>query len=258
MTTAINNGISDLGRQQAGLMASIFDAPDCRGPLCRSEGVAVYRRNLLAAAEGALGVTYPTARRLLGQSAFQSLVAELLALYPPTLGDWGEWGEELPLLIDGSEAGRAFPFAAPVAALDWLRHRANRAVNNVFDAASASLLQSDGLDHVGIAIADHAGLISSVYPLVDIFAWHGDAAGDAGDLQVSDAPRPVLVCRPGFRAEQAYISEAEYAFVQGLRAGRSIGSLLDAPAARDFDFPGWITRAIGNNLINHFYRIKEN
>lgn len=258
MTTAINNGVSELGRQQAGVVASIFDAPDCRGPLCRSEGVAVYRRNLLAVATTALGVTYPTARRALGQPVFEQLVAELLALYPPDRGDWGEWGEELPLLIDDSDAGREYPFAAPVAVLDWLRHRASRAVNNVFDASSASLLQSDGLDHVGIAIADHVSLAASIYPLVDIFEWHGDSAAAQGRLQVADAPRPVLVYRPGFRVEQMYISEAEYAFLQGLRAGRSVGELLDAPVAHDFDFPGWITRAIGNNLINHFYSIKEN
>ena len=258
MTTAINNGISELGRQQAGFVANLFNAAKRSGSPGRDDGFAVYRRNLFAAAEAALGVTYPTARRLLGQSVFRALVAELLALYPPTRGDWGEWGEELPLLIAGCDAGRQFPFVAPVSALEWLRHRANRAANNVFDTATASLLQSEVLDHVGIAIAQHAGLVASIYPLVDILAWHADNTDVPGNLQVSDIPRPVLVFRREFRVEHMLISPEEHAFLLGLRAGRSIGSLLDAPAARDFDFPGWIARALGNNLINHFYPIKEN
>jgi hypothetical protein len=255
MSSRLNESYSTLAKQQSQFVAKVLNAPMRSGPFKRGEGFALYRRNLLAVAEAALNVTYPTAQRLIGETEFQSLVAELLALHPPTKGDWGEWGKELPLLIEHFALGRKFPFIAPVAVLDWLRHHANRADDNHFDPSTAQLLESHPVDDIGIGIARHVGLTSSIYPLVEILNWHADpsAVGDA--LQVSESPRPVLVYRREFRVEQLYIDKTDYLFLRGLRAGRSVGSLLDELAGQEFNFPDWIGRAINHNLISHFYLI---
>ncbi len=252
MDSRLNAPTLTLAQQQSRLLTNILIQPASVGPIKRGEGFAVYRRNLLAVAEAALGVTYPTVRRLLDQVDFQALVAELLALYPPTQGDWGEWGEALPALIDSSKPGRDFSFVAPVAKLDWLRHRANRAVDNRFDSDSAQLLQAHSVDDIGIAMARHVGLTCSIYPLVEILDWHADPAA-AEQIQISDSPRPVLVYRREYRVDQRYITPVNYSFMAGLHAGRSVGSLLDALDDQDFDFPNWIEQALGHNLISHFY-----
>jgi hypothetical protein len=253
MNSRVNGPTLTLAQRQSRFAAKIFNQPAPSGPFKRGEGFAVYRRNLLAVAEAALGVTSPTARRLLGYTDFQALVAELLTLHPPTRGDWAEWGEQLPAVIGSSEPGRMFPFIASVAELDWLRHCANRAAGNQFDPLSAQLLQSHSVDDIGIAMARHVGLTSSTYPLVEILDWHADPAAAEGQLQVSRSPRPVLVYRREYRVEQRYITQTDYSFTLGLRAGRSVGSLLDELDGQDFDFPGWIEQAIGQNLISHLY-----
>lgn len=258
MSNGSHDGTTALARQQAQLAATICDTPMREGPFRRGDGLAVYRRNLLAVAEATLGVSYPTARRLLGHGQFRALVAELLRLHPPTRGDWGEWGEELPLLIERSEQGDKFPFIAPVAELDWLRHRANRAADNRFDPTTAQLLESHRVDHIGIGIARHVGLTGSIYPLVDILDWHADPTAGAEAMQVSEALRPVLVYRRELRVEQRYISPTDYVFLLGLRAGRSVGSLLDELAGQDFDFPTWVAQALELNLISNLYLIQEN
>lgn len=84
MSNGSHDGTTALARQQAQLAATICDTPMREGPFRRGDGLAVYRRNLLAVAEAALGVSYPTARRLLGHGQFRALVAELLRLHPPT------------------------------------------------------------------------------------------------------------------------------------------------------------------------------
>ena len=246
-----------LARQQSLFVSRILNAPEKRGPLKDGEGFAVYRRNLLAVAESALGTTFPTVRRLTGHGDFHCLVKELLKRHPPTLGDWGEWGEELPQLVEGTDLGRRYAFIAPAARLDWLRHRANRAADNQFDQSTAQLLQSRHLDDVGIEVAEHVGLISSVYPLLEILDWHSDPGTDSGKLRVSELPRPVLVYRREFRVEQRYMHRMQHSFIRGLMARRSVGALLDELAADGFDFPSWIEWAIKLNLIKHFYSLKE-
>ena len=253
MNSRLNAPTLTLAQRQSRFAAKIFNQPAPSGPFKRGEGFAVYRRNLLAVAEAALGVTYPTALRLLGYTDFQALVAELLALHRPTRGDWGEWGEQLPAVISGSELGRKFPFIASVAELDWLRHCANRAADNQFAPLSAQLLQFHSVDDIGIAMARHVGLTCSTYPLVEILDWHADPAVAEDQLQVSRSPRPVLVYRREYRVEQRYITQTDYRFTLGLSAGRSVGSLLDELDGQDFDFPVWIEQAIGQNLISHLY-----
>lgn len=253
MDSRLNVPTLTLAQQQSWLVENIRKQAVSSGPLTRGEGFAVYRRNLLAVAEAALGVTYPTVRRLLDHADFQALVAELLALHPLTRGDWGEWGEPLPRLLEDLEPGREFPFAVPVAEFDWLRHRANRAADNHFDLASAQLLQSHSVDGIGIALAGHVGLIRSIYPLVEILNWHADPAAAGEQLRVSDTPRPVLVYRRKYRVEQRYMTQEDYRFMLGLHAGRSVGNLIDELDGQDFDFPGWLEAAIGHNLISHLY-----
>jgi len=244
-----------LAQQQSQFAAQVLDAPTRKGPFRRGDGFAVYRSNLLAVAEAALAVTYPTVRRLLGEEYFKPLVADLLNLYPPVRGDWGEWGKELPLLVGASAAGIKHPFLAPAAELDWLRHRANRAPDNQFDASTVHLLESHRVDGIGIGIAAHVGITGSTYPLVDIIDWHANPVSRRRELQVAESVRPVMVYRSEFRVEQRYISKADCRFVQGLRNGRSVGSLLDEEVGEDFDFPVWIQRAITKNLISNLYLI---
>lgn len=253
MDSRLNVPTLTLAQQQSWLVENILKQPVSSGPLTRGEGFAVYRRNLLAVAEAALGVTYPTVRRLLDRADFQALVAELLVLHPLNRGDWGEWGEQLPALIDSSKRGGEFPFIARAAELDWLRHRANRAADNRFDTDSAQLLQSHSMDGIGIAMARHVGLTHSIYPLVEILDWHADPAAPGEQMRVSDTPRPVLVYRRKYRVEQRYITPTVYQFMLGLNAGRSVGNLIDELDGQDFDFPGWLEAAIGHNLISHLY-----
>ncbi|MEQ8265379.1 putative DNA-binding domain-containing protein [Pseudohaliea sp.] len=251
----MNSRELSLAEQQSRLVTLIFDAAARGGPMKRGQGIDVYRRNLLAVATAALSVTYPTVQRVLGQTAFAALAGELLALHPPDRGDWGEWGDQFPRLIGNSAKGEQFPFVAPVAELDWLRHRADRAADNRFDASTASLLEAHPIDEVGIALARHVGVISSVFPLVEIFDWHAAPAASGANLKVAGTPRPMLVYRPEFRVEQRYIDPVDYAFLLGLRAGRPIGSLLDELTSEGFDFPAWLEQAIEFNIIHRFYLI---
>ncbi|MAT91139.1 MAG: hypothetical protein CME59_00910 [Halioglobus sp.] len=242
-----------LARQQSHFARQVLCAPATAAHPASGQGLDVYRRNLRAVAVAALGVSYPTVLRLLGRAEFTALAAQLLRQYPPATGDWGEWGRELPALVRSSQAGRAFPFVAPLARLDWLRHCANRAADARFDPSTLGLLESAELDALGIAVAPQVGLLRSQYPLLELLDWHAQPIAVERELTVTAVPRPVLVYREGLRVRQRYITQAEYGFLQGLRTGRTVGQLLEAPGARALDFPDWLARAIDESIITHFY-----
>lgn len=253
MNTENAHNALTLARQQALFARQVQGATSACAPYGYRQGMDVYRRNLRAVSVAALGVTYPTAQRLLGDAGFADLAAQLLRQHPPVTGDWGEWGRELPSLIRASQAGSVFPFLAPVAELDWLRHIANRAADTRFDPSTLDLLESHELDAVGIRLANHTGLASSVYPLVEIIDRQTQPEALDERKTVSPSPRHVLVYRDGFRVRQRYITPAEHRFLLGLRAGQTVGHLLESSAVRGFDFPDWLARAIGMHIITHLY-----
>lgn len=62
-----------------------------------AQGIDIYRRNLLANAQRALSITFPTVFELLDSDVSAALVKQFLQTSPPTQGDWAQW--EVSLLI---------------------------------------------------------------------------------------------------------------------------------------------------------------
>jgi len=85
-------------------------------------GVEVYRRNLLANAQRALSISFPTVFCLLGSDVSDNLVLQFLNLCPPEQGDRVQWGEELADFIAVNQIASDYPDLPDCATLDWLIH----------------------------------------------------------------------------------------------------------------------------------------
>ncbi|MEQ9465081.1 MAG: putative DNA-binding domain-containing protein [Haliea sp.] len=247
--------MTSLAQQQEHFVDAVFGIDDAGSRPLTSwrQGLSIYRRNVVAVAEAALAVSFPVLYRLMEQADFRALSVALLRAHPPVAGDWGEWGAELPTLLAATSAGRQFRFLAPMARLDWQTHRSARAADNQFDPASLALLTDPGIDRVGITLAAHVGLLESMYPLLEIRNWQDGQEAAAGEFVVASVPRAILVYRQQYRVEHTYMNPRDHVFLNGLRAGRAVGSLLDELANTDFDFALWLERALRQNLIQHFY-----
>lgn len=247
----------EVARQQAGFVAAILDIREHGTAQAghTAAGFPVHQRNLYAVAQAALAITFPTIERYLDAFDFRALAVAQIYSHPLESGDWAEWGESFPDLIEQAGIGREFPFLAPLARLDWNRHRSARAVDNVFDRESLQLLETDGVDAIGIAIARHVRLLSSTYPLLELQGWDSGQKTARDTLTVAQLPRPVLICRRQYEVEQRYIGPAEHLFLDGLLSGRPVGRLLDELVDSDFDFARWLEGALRQNMINHFYRL---
>ena len=63
-----------------------------------AQGIDIYRRNLLANAQRALSISFPTVFQLLDSNVSKNLVYQFLRISPPSQGDWTQWGADFLIL----------------------------------------------------------------------------------------------------------------------------------------------------------------
>ena len=231
-------------------------------------GINIYRRNLLANAQRALSISFPTVFMLLDSDVSSSLVQPFLQTSPPEQGDWAQWGDEFFDFIADTAVGRDYPYLADCAALDWHVHRALHGQDQALVHASLQLLATAEPEHIFVEFNANVQLMSSQYPISEIFtAHHHDDAEirDAALVQAQQAlttpqltaiePQQVLVFRPEFQPQVQALNPSEARFVQALQTGQSLAMALDwVKHDSDFTFENWLVSAIQSNLI---YQFKE-
>jgi hypothetical protein len=216
-----------------------------------AQGLAAYRGNAAATAERALGAAFPTVAALVGEEPFAGLARHFWHVHPPTCGDLGEWGAELPAFIAGNGLLADVPYLAASARLDWAVHLATRAGEPPAGAPAdaAALLQAladTDPDDLHLPLADGAALVSSEFPIATLWLAH------QGRLHF-DAARSALAAQ---RAEQAFVwrdarhqvhvqalDEADAAFMAALLRSLTLAAALDE-AGPAFAFDRWLAQAL--------------
>lgn len=232
-------------------------------------GMAIYRNNLLATAQQALGISFPTVLTLIGEGLFNYASRELLILSPPKHGDWALWGEDFPSLLGNLAQLSDYPFVADIAQLDQLRQQSMRAKDSVIDQASLQLLATHDIDEIYIELTSSQFDMSSNYPVIEFWLSHQQARLSGAKQELNqrfiqqsldklvqgDFSQKVLIYRPYYNAEIRELSASEYAWLTLIKQGVSIGKALDVMTNKntlehDFDFVQWIGIALEQNLIS--------
>jgi hypothetical protein len=216
-----------------------------------AQALAAYRGNAGATAERALGGAFPTVAALVGEEPFAGLARHFWHLHPPTCGDLGEWGAELPAFIAGNGLLADVPYLPAIAKLDWAVHQATRAAEPSAGALAgvAPLLQALADTHpddLRLPWADGAALVSSEFPIATVWLAH------QGRLDF-DAARSALAAQ---QAEHAFVwrdachqvhvqalADADAAFMAALLQAQVLSAALDA-AGPGFAFDLWLARAL--------------
>lgn len=226
------------------------------------QGLDIYRRNLLANAQRALSITFPTVFELLGSSVSKNLVYQFLRLSPPSRGDWAQWGEDFPQFISTIELGYRYPYLADCAAVDWHIHCAVHGVDQVLEHSSLHSLVNSEPESIEVVFNQNVTLLRTEYPLTEIFQAHHDdnelhrevAMNKAQTLLSTDmTEQVVMIYRPEFKPEITTLTASEGAFMLCLMSGKSLEQALNVVKDdNDFSFEKWLITAIERNLINYF------
>lgn len=233
-------------------------------------GINIYRKNLLANAQRALSITFPTIFKLLDSDVSKNLVQQFLKLCPPDQGDWAQWGEEFLHFIGVNQIAHDYPYLTDCAELDWHLHRALNGKDQTLEYVSLALLGSAEPENISIILNQNIALIETKFPLKDIFNAHhhpqqlqrenameqAKAALTALRLTTASKAHTVMVSRPEFQPKVTILTDSEAEFLLCLNAGKSLAESLNAVSRyHDFSFEKWLIAAIEENLISY---IKEN
>jgi hypothetical protein len=224
-----------------------------------AQGLAAYRGNAAATAERALGAAFPTVAALVGDEPFAALARHFWHVHPPTCGDLGEWGAELPAFIAGNGLLADVPYLAASARLDWAVHLATRAGEPPAGAPAdaAALLQAladTDPDDLHLPLADGAALVSSEFPVATLWLAHQgrlhfDAARSA--LAAQQAEHAFVWRDARHRVHVQALAEADAAFTAALLRSLTLAAALDE-AGPAFAFDRWLAQALGAPWLRGF------
>jgi hypothetical protein len=247
-----------------------------------AQGIDIYRRNLLANAQRALSITFPTVFELLDSDVSAALVKQFLQTSPPTQGDWAQWGNEFADFIATTDICAGYPYLADCTSLDWSVHGALHGSDQTLAQDSLEILGRCEPEHIFIAFNDNVQLLKTSFPIVEIYdAHHHDnesqrkAALNNANQYLSSAlvDHVVMIYRPEFQPHVTRLTSSEGRFTQSLIDGYSLAQSLDAindKGGKDgngkeygeehdpdfsfqpFSFQDWLVNAIENNLIHYF------
>ena len=225
------------------------------GDAAHAEGrLALYRANMVAAADKALSGAYPVLRQVVGAEFFHGVAREYQRGTPSTSGDLGEFGAAFDAFLAGFEHVQSMPWLPDLARLEWAVHRASGAADAPgWDAAALGAVEPDRQEAIRFQWSPGLAVIHSAWPVVRVWTIHQPGAD--GDFSVAwDVPETALVARDGFAVTVTACGLADAAFIEASLAGAPLGDAAAAALAHhpDFDLGALLGRAFAARLVCGF------
>jgi len=216
--------------------------------------MAIYRANMVAAAEKALASAYPVIRQVVGEDFFHGLAREYQRGTPSTSGDLTGFGATFDAFLAAFEHTRVMPYLPDLARLEWAVHRAYGAADAPdWDPAALGTVEPERQAAIRFHWAPGTAVVASGHPIVRIWTIH--QPGYDGEFSVAwDLADTALVSRDGFAVSVNYCRPDDAAFMAASLAGQPFGNAAaDALAAHPhFDLGALLGRAISARLICGF------
>jgi uncharacterized protein len=216
--------------------------------------MAIYRANMVAAADKALASAYPVIRQVVGDEFFHGLAREYQRGTPSTSGDLTGFGASFDAFLAAFEHTASMPYLPDLARLEWAVHRAYGAADAPdWDPASLAAVEAEQQAGIRFAWAPGTAVVSSTHPIVRIWTIH--QPGHGGEFSVAwDLADTALVSRDGFVVTVTDCSPADAAFIGASLAGATLADAAAAALAAlpQFDLGALLGRALSARLICGF------
>ncbi len=230
------------------------------------QGINIYRRNLLATAQQALSISFPTVFALLDSDIAQDIVQQYLRVSPPSQGDWSQWGEDFADFIATTAIGNNYSYLTDCATVDWCVHCALHGIDQTLVQTSLQVLSDSEPEHIFIEFNQNVKVLKTRYPLTDIFDAHHHRDESQRDIAMKSAQQAlltkpteqvVMIYRPEFQPKVKTLTDRDGAFILNLLSGKSLEQSLNiandtSKSDSSFSFEQWLITAIELNLIHYF------
>ena len=216
--------------------------------------VAIYRANMVAAADKALSSAYQVIRQLVGEEFFHGLAREYQRGTPSTSGDLTGFGASFDRFLADFEHVRSLPYLPDLARLEWAAHLAYGAADAPeWDAATLAAVEPERQADIRFQWTPGLAVIASRHPILRI--WRIHQPGYADEFSVAwDRADTALVARDGFAVTATECTAADAAFITASLAGAPLGDAAGAALEHhpDFDLGALLGQALAARQICGF------
>ena len=216
--------------------------------------LAIYRANMVAAADKALSAAYPVIRQAVGTEFFHALAREYQRGTPSASGDLGEFGASFDGFLAGFEHVQSMPWLPDLARLEWAAHRAYGAADAPdWDAASLGAVEPERHEAIRFHWSPGLAIVRSRWPVVRVWTLHQPGHDGAFDIDWS-VRETALVARDGFAVTVTAIDDAGADFIEASSQGAALGDAAVATLQShpDFDLGALLARALAARLVCGF------
>jgi hypothetical protein len=195
-------------------------APDAR--------LNIYRNTYLTNLVGALRISYPAVRKLVGDEFFEGTARAYIDVHPARSAYLNDYGAQLGAFLASFPPAASLPYLADVARVEWAVNRALNAEDAPpLDPAKLQSLPADG--NPSFVAHPSVSLVECAYPADEI--WRAVIENDEAALGAIDPAhgRVFLVINRGPNGVAvARLSDEEWRFTQSLFASEPLARALAA------------------------------
>lgn len=218
-----------------------------------NERLAVYAEGYRVRMREALLEMYPAVAHVLGDQAFGGLAQGYATRHPSRDYNLSMVGRHLPEFLATAPSAESLPFLADLAALEWLVCQAFHAFEQPPVAPDAfASLAPERADRLTLCFQPSVGLVASRWPILDVWESRRTPHGQI-NIDLADRPQRVLVARAGLQVRCELLDAPQYALLEGLRSGRTLGeacaALAPLPGVEALPIAAWFTRWVHEGLI---------
>ncbi len=225
------------------------------GRVSADAAIAIYRNTFLSGAVKALKLSHPAVERLTGAEFFESAAGVFAAASPPVSGCLDDYGAEFAGFLSAYEPLRDLPYIGDAARLDWAANLALHADDaQVLDGAALAAAGAIAPERLVLVPHPSLSLLRLVYP-ADVI-WRAVLSGDdsaLAALELNSGPYFVLVWRNAHGVQLSRVSEAGFAFLSALCAGRPFGESFDAAPAPEV--PALLAESLAAGCFTEFREV---
>lgn len=198
---------------------------------------SVYRNNVVVSLMEAMGETYPSVKKLIGEENFATTSRIYISNHPPSSPMMQNYGDLFPQFLETFEPLQHAPFLIDVAKLEmsWIKayHAGDEAP---YDGALLAQIDPDELMETCFTPHPATHLISSNYNLLDMFSVRNDDNTSLPDHSKNDTMQAVLVTRPQLKVELSQLDHAQNGFFTALISQQSLGESVETALQIDENF----------------------
>jgi len=211
--------------------------------------INIYRNNSFITLSRALAKNFPVLCRLVGQNFFDHLAEKYVEKYPPVTPLLMSYGANMPEFLKGFDAVKDLSYLADVARLEHLWTMSfNGPDATGFDLGLISKMDPERFDDLIFKFLPNMQLMSSVFPILDIWLANQEGAQKSEDIDLDSGPCYLVIFRKAQVVEIMTLDLANYTFFEFLGSGETLSCAAEKVTTK---YPGFNLQAAMNNIVQN-------